>query len=74
MADDSVDQSVTDNLKIYFEDYVFPTLGMDKTSGDLKAFTVNVTDQDTLDDSVRNEDEQPFCFAIYLKKFDLANY
>jgi hypothetical protein len=57
VADDSVDSDVTDKLKTYFEDYVFPTLGMNETNGDLKAFTVNITDQDTLNDAVRNADD-----------------
>jgi hypothetical protein len=47
---------------------------MDVTDGDEMAFTVNVTTNETLYDAVRNDDDQPFCFAIYINKFDLSTY
>jgi hypothetical protein len=65
---------VTDNLKIYLEQYVFPTLGMDVTTGDAIPFSASIITEDALNDAVSNQDEQPYCFAIYLKKFDLENY
>lgn len=73
---DDVDQQVAEDLKTYFEGYVFPQLGMNvgnETSGAL-AYSVNITTADDLHYSVTEADDMPYCFAIILNTFDLENY
>lgn len=78
VADDVVDTTVGDDLKTYFEGYVFPSLGMDvsDTSKDEThvGYTVTITTEDELNNSVTEENDMPYCFAIIVKEFDLANY
>ena len=78
VADDVVDATVGDDLKTYFEGYVFPSLGMDvsDTSKDEThvGYTVNITTKDILDNSVSEENDMPFCFAIIVNQFDIENH
>jgi hypothetical protein len=78
LADDVVDKTVGDDLKTYFEGYVFPSLGMDidDTAKDEthKADTVTITTEDELNNSVTEVNDMPYCFAIYVNQFDIENH
>jgi hypothetical protein len=56
VGDDVVDTTVGDDLKTYFEGYVFPSLGMDvgNTTADEThvGYTVTITTEDELNNAV----------------------
>lgn len=64
------------NLKKYFENYVFPLMEMDGKGfyGSSLPYSSTIVSPDELDDSVRNDNDMPYCFAIYVNEFDSDNY
>ena len=51
-------------------------MGMEKEGiyGTAMPYTATVTTADALTDAVENDNDMPFCFAIYVNEFDTENY
>ena len=63
------DDSVKNDAVQYFTDYVFKLTGLSNSGFVAEGFN----SQDDAFDEVKNDNEQPFCFAVYFQTFDVEN-
>jgi hypothetical protein len=63
----SADEKVRNDAKTFFDEYVFPHVGISNFSAD------TFSTQDDAFNVVKTANEQPYCFAVNFDTFDLVN-